>query len=124
MRRRDFLVAAGGACAWARTACAQQRRPTVGLVTGSGRVALRRQIAAFQDGLKEIGHSEGENVTVEYRFAEGHLERLPELIAQLGVSAWTFSLSPPWRGRSQPKRLRRRSRSCSRLALIRSRRDW
>jgi putative ABC transport system substrate-binding protein len=87
MRRRTFIegVAALGV-AWPLAARAQQpttKMPRVGwLVTGSP-TTHRFSLAAFQDGLKALGYVEGQNISIEYRWAEGNLSRLPELANDL-----------------------------------------
>jgi hypothetical protein len=75
-RRRGGDVAACGT----RAAAAE---PVVGFLNVASPGALRQQIAAFREGLKESGYVEGQNVAVEYRWAEGQYERLPELAADL-----------------------------------------
>jgi putative tryptophan/tyrosine transport system substrate-binding protein len=87
MRRRDFIKGiAGTATAWPLFARAQQptaKIPRVGwLVTGTP-TTYRFSLAAFLDGLKAAGRIEGQNVLIEYRWAEGNLDRLPELANDL-----------------------------------------
>src|SRR6516164_3975145 len=82
LRRRDFIAGLGGAAAvWPLATHAQQQtKPTIGwLNTTPG----RSTIDAFRQGLAEIGFLEGRDVTVEYHTAEGHLEQLPPLAADL-----------------------------------------
>ena len=82
--RRELIAAFGCATAWPLAARAQQGAiPIIGFVSAGGRGALRRHISAFQEGLKEFGYLEGQNVTVEYRFAEGQSARLPVLVSEL-----------------------------------------
>ena len=85
MRRRDFLEFFGGAAtAWPLTAHAQQpATPVVGYLHSSTTGASANGVAAFRQGLSEAGYVEDRNVAVEFRFAEGRLDRLPELAAEL-----------------------------------------
>jgi putative ABC transport system substrate-binding protein len=83
MRRREFLNALGAAAAWPLNAHAQQTTmPTVGFAVAGSAGSLRPALAAFEDGLKETSYIQGENVTVEYRFAEGQLDRFPGFISE------------------------------------------
>jgi putative ABC transport system substrate-binding protein len=84
MRRREFITLFGGAAAWPMAVRAQQpATPVVGFLGAGARGPLREQIAAFQEGLKESGYIEGQNVAVEYRFAEGQFDRFPALASDL-----------------------------------------
>jgi len=84
MRRREFITLIGAATAWPFAARAQQpAMPVVGFLGAGARGPLREQIAAFQEGLKESSYVEGQNVAVEYRFAEGQFDRFPALAAEL-----------------------------------------
>ena len=86
MRRREFIATIGGAAiAWPLAARAQQpaKVPRIGwLVTGSA-TTYRFSLAAFRDGLNALGYAEGRNCTIEYRWAEGNVARLPELAEDL-----------------------------------------
>src|SRR4051795_10373581 len=87
MRRRDFITLLGGAAAtWPLAAHAQQpaeRVYRVGYLSLSSRVPSVRFAEAFEDGLRRLGYRVGENITIEYRYANGQMERLPALAAEL-----------------------------------------
>jgi ABC-type uncharacterized transport system substrate-binding protein len=81
MQRRKFITLIGGAAAWPLTAHAQQSAlPVIGFLH-SGSTANSPQLTGFEQGLKENDVLNGSNVTVQYRFAEGHYERLPSMVA-------------------------------------------
>jgi putative ABC transport system substrate-binding protein len=85
MRRREFLGLVGGAAAasWPLEARAQPALPTVGWLHGATPDAYAPMTAAFRKNLNESGYFEVRNVKIDYRWAEGRLERLPELAADL-----------------------------------------
>jgi putative ABC transport system substrate-binding protein len=85
MRRREFITLLGSAAAWPRAARAQQpAMPVVGFMNtlNSADASDLGLVAAFRQGLRETGFIEGQNVTVEYRWAQGQYDRFPELAAE------------------------------------------
>jgi putative tryptophan/tyrosine transport system substrate-binding protein len=83
MRRREFIRLFGGAAAWPFAARAQQPMPVIGYFSARSPVTDVRMLSAFQQGLNETGYVEGRNVAIEFRWAEGRLDRLPELAHDL-----------------------------------------
>jgi putative ABC transport system substrate-binding protein len=84
MRRREFIILLGGAAAaWPFDAHAQGLVPIVGFAASGSRAVLQDPIAGFEAGLKEMGFVQGQNLALEYRFAEGKFDRFPTLISDL-----------------------------------------
>jgi putative tryptophan/tyrosine transport system substrate-binding protein len=84
MRRREFITLLGSAAAtWPLAARAQQPVPVIGIIAVAAPEANAIRLRAFREGLRTAGYVEGQNVKIEYRWAEAHTGRLPELAAGL-----------------------------------------
>jgi len=80
--RRELLAALGGAAAWPLAAGAQQKLPTIGFLGANSPAVQRQWTTAFVQRLHELGWTEGHNLAIEYRWAEGRFDRSPAIIAE------------------------------------------
>src|SRR2546423_13320646 len=84
MQRREFIIAVGAAAVWPLAADAQQPpMPVIGFLSTRSASDSARLVKAFGKGLEEAGFSEGKNISVDYRFADGRFDRLTEMAADL-----------------------------------------
>jgi ABC-type uncharacterized transport system substrate-binding protein len=83
MRRREFIAGLGSAAAWPVVARAQPPIPLIGFLQAGSASSTAHYTAAFRDAMHQLGYAEGRNARYEFRFADGALERLPQLAADL-----------------------------------------
>jgi putative ABC transport system substrate-binding protein len=100
MRRRDFIARLGSAAVaalstWPVATRAQEKPVLVGILQAGSRAALPRQLDAFREGMRQLGYIEGRDIRFEYRFADGVIDRLPALAAELVALNPNVILSAP-----------------------------
>src|SRR5215471_13313761 len=83
MRRRDFVTFVSGAVAWVTAAPAQEPRHVIGFLSGFSDANGMGNLPFVYRGLKATGFVEGKNISIEFRWGEGHYDRLPTLAAEL-----------------------------------------
>src|SRR2546423_15392772 len=85
LKRRELITLLSGMAAWPLAAHAQPALPVIGFLNSGSPDGYAPMVAAFRQGLKETGYVEGQNVAVEYRWAEGQYDRVPAMALGLIV---------------------------------------
>jgi putative ABC transport system substrate-binding protein len=120
MRRREFIAGLGGVVAMPSDNARAQAIPVIGILHSQSPDGFESRLRAFRQGLKEVGFVEGENVTIEYAWAENQVDRLPVLAAGLArrqvAAIVAFAPAATLAAKGQP----RRSLLCSGSPTIRS----
>jgi putative tryptophan/tyrosine transport system substrate-binding protein len=124
MRRREFIAFVGGAAiALPRGVFAQQPIPVIVFFNSGAPSTNAKNVAAFRNGLKEAGLVEGQNLAIEFVWAENRFDGLETLAAEVIARGPSVISATLWR-RSEPSHRPQQYRSCSPPAAIRSGTDW
>jgi ABC-type uncharacterized transport system substrate-binding protein len=83
VRRRNFIAFLGGVAAWPLAAHGQQAMPVIGYLGLASATVMAPRVAGFKQGLSETGYVEGQNVAIEYRYADNQFDRVSALAADL-----------------------------------------
>jgi putative ABC transport system substrate-binding protein len=95
MRRRTFIAGLGSAATWPLVARGQQAKlPTIGFLGANSAAAQKAHVALFVQRLRELGWVEGHDIAIDLRWAEGHYERSPEIVADF-VRLKVDAILPP-----------------------------
>ena len=125
MRRRNFMTVLAGAAAYPLLAGAQQKAmPVIGFLGTSSPGPAAPNAAAFHQGLRETGYVEGQNLVIEYRWADYHYDRLPALATDLVGRKVDLIVAGGTLPHSRQKAPRRRSQSSSPASATRWGRAW
>jgi putative ABC transport system substrate-binding protein len=118
--RREFITLLGVAAGWPVAARAQQAMPVVGFLHSGSPDGFPDLVRGFRQGLKDAGYIEGENVAIDYRWADNQMHRLPELAAELTRRKVAVITAPTHVAAAAAKAVTATFQSCSSAPMIRS----